>query len=496
MLVIFSCTENWNDHYNTETFDLPDKTLKTIIGNDPDLSKFYQMLQMSGYTSVIDASQSYTIWAPQNNALPGIDLSDKKLVKEIVENHIARNRYTTSDGQDMAVRMLNGKYITLQAGTNGTSFGTTQVTRQNIPATNGLLHVINGYAPFLSNLWEFLDRSENLDSIRTFLYGKQIKIFDVENSPVIGYNSENNAVYDSTFIISNEILDIIGHIDYEDSAYTAIIPDNTAWNEAYKRIESYFNFPSNAGSANRERKYTTITLLRDVLFKGRIDDPTTHDSLVSTTGNIYYNPASLFENTSKSVHSNGIAYVTSQMPFEDTISFFKEIRFEAENSTGVEEANSDLYLRNSYGTGFNVSKKQYILVDPASTSTSPSVTFSIPNTLSASYNLYCVFVPASIVNESDLTPYKVMFKLTSINSSNGAISVTDISPSKNTTNTNSLTKMFVKKVDFQFANIKDEDYNDVSVKLEVINIATDNEDNNKIYSRSMRIDCIILEPVL
>jgi hypothetical protein len=56
--------------------------------------------------------------------------------------------------------------------------------------------------------------------------------------------------------------------------------------------------------------------------------------------------------------------------------------------------------------------------------------------------------------------------------------------------------MFVDQFDFEFANIIDADFNRVAVKLEVINNVTTQEEQSGNFSRTMRIDCIILEPVM
>jgi len=133
-------------------------------------------------------------------------------------------------------------------------------------------------------------------------------------------------------------------------------------------------------------------------------------------------------------------------------------------------------------------------LDP--TSTEPSVEFSIPNTLSAKYNIYCVFVPAKIVDSNNVTPTKAKFQLTYIRRASGSTFIKRITPANNVTNTEGLTKMFVDQFDFEFANIVDAEYERIAVKLEVSTNVTAQEEQSGNFSRTMRIDCIILEPVL
>lgn len=494
LLVNFSCTDIWKEHYDVESFDLADNSISEIVQDDSQLSIFYNMLLITGYDKILNSSQAFTVWAPTNNALAEIDTTDKALVLNIVENHIARSRYTTSGIETESVSMINGKNIFFNRKESGFGFGNNTILNPNLTASNGLVHIIDGYAPYLNNLWEYISKTDKLDSLEAYLYGEVQNIFDPENNKEIGVDSNGTAIYDSSnFIITNPVLDKIGNIETEDSVYTALFPDNDAWTEAYGRIEGYFNFPQNGGGTIRQRSMTQYTLVKDMLFRDWLAQPATLDSLVSTTGSVFQNPGAIFLSSEGEYLSNGIAHVTSQMPFADTASWFKEIKVEAEETDGRTYSNSSIFSRSGFGSGMNVSNNRYILVDPLSAS--PSVKFSIPNTLSAKYNIYCVFVPAKIVNPSDYTPTKATFKLTYIKRSSGSVFTDTFTPANNITSSTGLTKMLVTQFDFDFANIIDEDYEQVSVELEVINDVSSVEESSGEFSRTMRIDCIILEPV-
>lgn len=494
VLLASSCTKEWDDHYDEGSFDLPGKTVTEYIKEQPDLSTFSNMLELSGYDDILNASQSYTVWAPKNDALIGLDITDTELVKKTVQNHITRSRVTTSGIDISYIRMLNNKYVSFSKEQSGYTFGDNNVTLANQPAKNGLIHVIDGYAPYVYNLWEYLGKTNGLDSLREYIYGQSKKVFDAANSTEIGANENGQVIYDSVFVIWNPVLDRLGSIDVEDSTYTAIMPDNNAWNEAYSRIERYYNFPTDAGSTARQTDLTRFTVIQDMLYRGRISEPAKLDSVTSTSGNVFHNPAEIFKGLDYEALSNGLVYVTDKMPFADTLSFFKEIRVEAEQSNGRTNTGSNIFNRSSYGTAFTASDNYYILVDP--TSTEPAVEFSIPNTLSAKYNIYCVFVPAKIIDPNNITPTKAKFQLTYIRRANGSTFIKRVTPENNITNPDGLTKMFVDQFDFEFANIVDEEYDRIAVKLEVSSAVSAQEEQSGNFSRTMRIDCIILEPVL
>lgn len=494
VLLVVSCTKEWDDHYDVSSFDLPDKTITELIKEQADLSTFANMLEISAYDDVLNASQSYTVWAPTNDALSDLDISNTELVTKTVKNHITRGRKTTSGINNSYIKMLNHKYLNFSKSGSSYTFGEIDITKPNQPAKNGLIHVIDGYAPYVYNLWEYLGVTDGLDSIREYLYGQSKTVFDPANSTEIGANEDGQVIYDSVFVISNPVLERLGAIDVEDSIYTAIIPDNTAWDESYSRIENYYNLATDAGGEERQNKLTRFTLVQDMLYRDRISEPEKLDSLTSTYGNKFYNPGEIFKGLDYESLSNGLAYVTDQMPYPDTTSWFKEIKVEAENSTGRTNTSSNIFLRSSYGTEFTASNNYYILVDP--TATGSAVEFSIPNTLSAKYNIYCVFVPAKIVDNNNLTPTKAKFQLTYIRRSSGSTFIKRFTPENNVTDPERLTKMFINQFDFEFANIIDTDFDRVAVKLEVINDVTAQEEQSGDFSRTMRIDCIILEPVL
>jgi hypothetical protein len=496
LLVTAACTEEWEEHYDETSFDLPEVTVNGYLKDKPELSTFYNMLEITGYDNVLDASQSYTVWAPKNDALSELDLSDTELVSKTVKNHIARSRITTSGVDNSFIRMLNSKYVSFAKEQSGYTFGENYISNANQPAKNGLIHVIDGYAPYVYNLWEYIGETDGLDSLRDYVYGQSKVVFDAENSIEIGVDEDGQVLYDSVFILSNPVLERLGAIDAEDSTYTAIMPDNSAWNEAHSRIENYYNFPEDAGGAERQRDMTRFTVIQDMLYRDRISEPESYDSLTSTYGNVFHNPGELFKGLDYESLSNGLAYITDHMPFPDTTSWFKEIKVEAESSFGRTNSGSNIFIRSSFGTDFTASENYYILVDP--TTTSPAVEFSIPNTLSAKYNIYCVFVPAKIVDPNNLIPTKAKFQLTYIRRESGSTFIKRITPENNATDPENMTKMFVDQFDFEFANVVDieKGYDRIAVKLEVTNDVTLQEEQSGEFSRTMRIDCIILEPVL
>jgi uncharacterized surface protein with fasciclin (FAS1) repeats len=499
LLLSQSCKNEWDNHYKNELKGSGTVMLANYIHMQPDLSTFYKMLTLTGYDTILNQSQTYTVWAPTNDALQNVDLTDTKSVLDIVKNHIARFSISTSNvySQPEYVKMLNGKLIQFSLDNSGYQFGGCALTSSDMLVANGILHVISSYEPFLANIWEYINRTPGLDSMNAYLKSQVKKVFYPDASIELYVDSLGNRIYDSVFIETNVFLNKIGHINTEDSIYTAILPNNTAWNEAYDRIKNYYVSAHATKAAQIQRENTMYSLVKDLVFRGRISSPSSNDSVVSTTGNVFLQPSYLFNAASTKV-SNGLVYVSNALQYKATDSWHKTIRIEAESTDGRSNTNSNIYTRYSYGSGLSVSNKTYILVDPTVANSSVSkvnVIFTIPGTLSAKYNIYCVFVPTSIVTPTDLRPYKPLFFISYVHNVNGqpVYSRDALTVTNSITNPNTITKMLIaKNFQFPYSHV---DSDEKSSEVVTIQVQNNVAKESTLYSRQMRIDCILLEPV-
>lgn len=517
LLGLTSCNEYsdaWNAHYNEQLGEKSDLNLYQMIKSKDQLSKFAQMLEISGYDSILSKPQTYTVWAPDNAALANVDLSDTLSVKNIVMNHISRFSIPTSGLQSRTIFLLDKKFVNFKRDVNGFTFGNIPLVDglYNLAAANGIVHGIAGYVPYMTNLWEFIGYAEGLDSLRTFLNSQSSYEFDAKASVEIGTNEFGQAIYDSVINFSNPILDKIGHMYVEDSVYSALLPNNNAWTDAYYKVMNNYKTLLADGGAPKQRYYSQIALIENLVFRKLITDPTSNDSLISTTGNLFKTPGYLFDNTVKHTLSNGIAYITDSLRFKAEESWQRPIILEAENSSfGRSYAFANLYVRSSLGSEFEgtISGSKYLLVQPTSVSNTSmsAVSFPVPNTLSGKYNIYCVLTPSNIIPANKALPNKVKFYISYMKADGTTVSDAPID-SKNlilapnkiagtfTSNTDTISKMFVTQYEFPYCNILEEGdpSTKITFKLKVENAVKITESVR--FSREMRIDYIILEPAL
>lgn len=514
-LMLFSCNQTWEDHYKAQNEALSEKRLMELINEQPDLSLFASMLKKTGYDKVLSANQVYTVWAPDNTALAAVDTSNMGEVNRIVRNHIARFSHPSSGVQNAAVNMLNGKNVHFLHVEGEYIFGDRKLIESDLTVGNGILHVIDGTVTYYPNIWEYLGSAANVDSLRNYMYSFEEYYFDEENSLIIGTNDSGQILYDSIIIYSNLLFDYLGELNNEDSLYTVIFPDNQAWTEVYDTISSYFKYSGSvstdslikAAADEKQSSVSKLSIVKDLIFRGNMsrEEVLASDTLVSTGGYVFRDPALLFASASDSAMSNGRSFITPKLNYTTDV-WCQPIVVEAENVRGRIFDRCNLNNRYVMRTWLDtaISNSGYVEVTPLSTTAQPIVTFDIPNTLSTAYNIYCVFVPPNVndrdMDSAKLLPTKIRYTIDYLNASGRTTSRTYSRPALYVTNPYEMTKMLVTQTAagvpepfrFNFCNYQEEI---TTVRLTLTNIVTNTEYESKLYSRDMMIDCIILEPV-
>lgn len=499
-----SCKEEWDAHYTSLPSDKSNLNLYEYIKSQPDLSTFAQMLQITGYDSILSKPQTFTVWALTNDALTGVNTANPQLAMEIVKNHITRFSYSTSGISTSIMLMLNSKLIPFEKLADGYYFNRIKIIQPNQATSNGILHKINQYAPYKQNIWEFINSAAELDSLRKYVNSLTRRVFDTDAS------YKDQVFVDSIFKITNPVLTRLAELNVEDSTYTALLPNNKAWKEGYNKIYPYFNTTPAGGGAAQQRASTMWTMVNDLFFRNKIQTPVSGNPLISTSGTKFFNPDYLFGGSQPVVMSNGLSYIQNSWLIPDTASWYKPIKIEAEYSFyGRTVSNYSTSINSGIGTGMPISDEYYLVLRDAALSLQSklNVTFNIPFTLSAKYNIYCVFVPKSILDPTNSKPYQVKFYLTYTNSSgvqvaNAAIGATNnvLKPTDAaaifTTDPTKVDKMLVVK-DFTFpfsntvytATTQTELIKQIKAALRVEAVNTKEKDD-------ILIDYIILEPVL
>lgn len=510
LLCLTSCeSETYSTHYSINKNVVAENNLWETINTNPNLTTFAAVIKKTGYDKILSVSQMFTVWAPDNNALAQLDTTNTELTVEFVENHISRFSYTAAGVIDEVIKLMNEKATTFKSQGGDYYFGEIKLLQKNIVASNGILHVTGTKLPFFSNIWEYLAKDARLDSVKNYLYSFNRIIFDEEKSIPGDVNELGQTVYlDSVLINANKMFRRLGYLNDEDSSYIALMPTNEAWVNSYNKIKPYYRYyyatPDLKITADTlERINTSFAIVRDLVFSNTYQ-VSPQDSLVSTGRSVFNEPQYLFEGAEKVSASNGSLYVTNDLKYRDWESWNKDIKVEAERTSGRVNAWSNLYDRTYAGNfSFDVSNRRYIEIVPTTASVNPTVTFDIPNTLSgklnpdstiaygAAYNIYCVMLPNSMKTSSP-KPNMLTFTLYYMSETGRVVNTTfDNNKANYITEKDEKTKILVaEKVTFPYCEV---DVDPVSVKLRVNSKVLSSQTVS--YTREMLIDCIIFEPV-
>ena len=436
-----SCTDTWDDHYSVNG-TVPGATLWENMRLDESIHPFVRVLDSCGYKDMLNGTQTFTVWAPKitdeeaqrwidtykSEKSQGVKDDYNTTLNQFVRNHLAIYNHQVSSETDTIVEMMNGKRMSLTAG----SVGGALTDGISVPSSNGVLYKLEGEVPFTPNIWERIrmrcDASDDgMDSVANFFLSWNRTELD-EKASVPGPVVDGKTVYlDSVMYDYNSFFDMYGSIDSEDSSYWFVAPTNKVWREKVEEYRKYFEYHSELkeDGDSLQDMYSKRMVLHASFFNmnenvkdGVYGDPA--DSLCSTSYTTHmlgyskfdrpFGAGGLLEGLTPEECSNGRLYVAKDWRVPPTItSLMRKIEVEAEYSnnyttrrlTDPEETDENklpdpmqVSSVKAVSDSFKVSSDGYLLVrDPRTgRSRQPEISFKIPYTLSnCPYDIKVVF---------------------------------------------------------------------------------------------------------
>ena len=544
-----ACSD-WDDHFdaNSSVLDSQHSTLWQQIEKAENLKEFASLLKKTGYDEKLSASQTYTVWAPVDGSFDFDVLSnysDARVLREFVENHIARNNYPVSGQIDQRIYMLNEKKMQFNGASDYTIQGVKLINPNMSSCSNGTLHAIDGKVPFLSSIYESLSTLDYpIDSLSAYILSYDEKKIDESKSkkgPVI--NGEQTYL-DTVYYEHNELFSYYdAFINREDSSYTMVAPTNTAWNKAMTTINSYFNYlpqfefyekPAEKvvqkvtlqNAAAMRDSISKIALFTGLVYNNNVYDnkklkdlqtgETLHaDSLMTTISTKTYSEdaANMFAHATRVDKSNGAIWVTGDSLYDRTWTLWNpEIRIEAEYSNywaGTTQVSNDqpeakaVNKPNDEVLG-KISNDCYLEIAPKSMAVNPEMYFYLPNVRSTEYSVYVVFVPANINSKNYSGTLKknhmdVVIGFADEKGKNTEVTFKDIEPEVDS----------LQNVEGKTAKIDTTYIGDITFPTSYVGLFNSSSlkcapymrlrsrvssKQSSIYDRTMRVDCIILRP--
>jgi hypothetical protein len=418
-----------------------------------------------------------------------------------------------------------------------------------------VLFTVGSQVDYFPNVFEYMRRDAELDSLYSFFYNERFyrKEFQASKSVEGGIVDGRTIYLDSVFRQQNDLFNssfLNARLNNEDSTYWMLMPTNEAWRKLVDEYQNYFNYDNTVDK--RDSVFYTNT--RMAIMKGTAFSRTTNtdavlqDSAMSTNAVLFYNSrkytwgadslhyyqyfnplSGIFTGNTNMACSNGIAMKVQDWKIDKRETFFQTKIIEAEGQGNIREVSKvvdkvntnvdgskdttwieTIVPRNRYvesgNTYYNkVSNNGFVEFEPTRTTVNHSVTFNIKDVLSnIGYDIYVVTAPA-LANDSNATdiqrlPTRLKFTLFH-HTQDGKTVKTGNSEGvplvNNTAVVNQPDEVDYIKVaeNFMFPVASyglEEDEPQVSLKVE--SYVTSTQQRNNTYTRTMRIDCIILKP--
>lgn len=471
---------------------------------------------------------------------------DNPVVKEFIQNHLALFNHSVSPSSNDSLILMNGKKTILTSNAIGeTSFQST-----NGHYGNGVLFVVNGQVKYEPNVFEYIRMDSDLDSLRSFFYNDRFyrKEF-LPNRSVAGGFVDGKTIYlDSVFRQQNDLFDydfLDADISEEDSVFWMIAPTNNVWRGLIDEYTQYFNY-DNQVSYRDSLSYTNprLAIVKGTIFSRSYNtDAAIADSAMSTNAVYRYisrrsmwgenflhyyqygdatgyslqkpttSPNGVFTDTENIDCSNGMVLKTDSWKISPLNTFFQWIIVEAEDVGSIQEVSKventttkDMeetispkpkYVYNDSPYYGKVWGNSFVEFEPTRTTMNHDVTFNIRNVLSnIGYDIYLVAAPA-LANDSNATdiqrlPTKLRCTV-GYHDQSGAEQTEILQSSVETTP--DIVDYILLAEDYKFPCSSfgvEEEKPQVTLKVETR--VSSSEQRNNTFTRTMRIDCILLVP--
>lgn len=316
-VLLTGCDNQWDDHVDIKTPQLSGTVLEALK-DQPGLSTFYAMITETGYDSLLVSANSFTLLAPDNNALAtyvGSSLDDKKA---IVRNHIAYLKYNTAElSAKESLKMINGKNLSLDRLT-------ISPTLKDVLCDNGVIHQVSQVVEPALNVYEYLEslgkgRYIQLDT----LLNQTRRVMDMERSVQTGVNDAGLPTYDTVWTYTNHFLDTMPLVN-EDSTYTFVIIAD----EDFSRITTRYARYMKMNTPQRTDSIVADELMRDLVFRG-VDISTGGNQEVAVSNvAVDFSNASLLEEYEA---SNGRVRIMKDVNIKLKNNKIRDIYIEGEN---------------------------------------------------------------------------------------------------------------------------------------------------------------------
>ena len=304
-LTFTACSDTWDEHYEGMGDGTLEGSLWQAIEKDANLSNFASVLKACGFDKSLASSQVFTVFAPTNANFSAeeaaaliaayneekktVSEEDNTIIKEFVKNHIAMYAHSIAPGVTDSLMLMNGKRVLFSE--KAIHSASIQAESVNQHYENGLLFRVNEKIDYKPNIFEYLRKDPELDSLRSFMYDHHFyrKEFEPGLSVAGGIENGKTVYLDSVFSQVNELYSFLNaRLVAEDSTYWMVAPKNEVWRQLIEEYEPYFNYTKT--TVDRDSfayTFPRLAIMEGAIFSKTLNRETAlRDSAFSTLAEI------------------------------------------------------------------------------------------------------------------------------------------------------------------------------------------------------------------
>jgi uncharacterized surface protein with fasciclin (FAS1) repeats len=126
------------------------KNVPEVIAADPELSTLSKLISDAGLTQTLAGTGPFTVFAPTNAAFKNVPAKtmdelakNKELLSQVLTFHVVPVKAMAADVKQGNVKSVNGANLAMSKAGNYVTVEDAVVTKADLTATNGVVHVID-----------------------------------------------------------------------------------------------------------------------------------------------------------------------------------------------------------------------------------------------------------------------------------------------------------------------------------------------------------------
>jgi uncharacterized surface protein with fasciclin (FAS1) repeats len=372
-VALSACKKQWDNRTEITNQQL-DKTLMQQIQENSNLSTFAGYLTKIGYDKLLSSSKTYTVWAPDNQALQTMDaaiVADTAKLRAFVANHIANLVYLTSSAQpSLKIRTLNGKNVTFTA----TTVEEATITGANQYVNNGVVHVINKTLAPKLNIYDYIKSLTAVGVMhKQYLLSQDTSFVDTTKATVASIDPKTGKpilVAGTGVVNQNKYFNRVANLAAEDSTYTYFVLTDDAYNTERNKVSRFFATVTN--SADTTNALAGFNVLKDAAVRGVVTPEQMAAGTLKSVLGVALPAIGSGAIVQSYKASNGMVYVVNSMNFAlaekirpitiqgELPSFFQRTDTRGNIQYRIKKDPSGIEFRDLFLSGFNLPGQYFV----------------------------------------------------------------------------------------------------------------------------------------